>query len=77
MSQNSMILEYMRDHGSITSMEALNGEVKQVRIQCFRLAARIGELRREGHPIATEMVRRPNGKRIARYRLEPAQAELF
>ena len=77
MSQNRMILEYMKEYGSITPMEALDGEIDLCKINCFRLAARIDELRREGHPIRTEMVHTTTGKMHAKYRLEPVQVELF
>jgi hypothetical protein len=71
MSQAELILWHLEKRGSITPVEALN------EIGCFRLAARINDLRRTGVPITTEWVER-NGKRWAKYRLaEPTQAELF
>lgn len=48
-SKKQLILDYLRRHGSITPDEA--------RIycrKCERLAARISELRAEGHNIITE-----------------------
>ena len=48
-SQKQMILEFLRAHGSITPMDALN-HCKR----CFRLSARIKELREEGHKIVTD-----------------------
>ena len=71
MSQNRMILYHLQRRGSITPFQALN------EMGCFRLAARIDELRRQGHTIHTEMVRTQTGKTHARYRLEPVQVELF
>lgn len=71
MSQARMILYHLQRRGSITPFEALN------EMGCFRLAARIDELRRDGHPIRTEMVEGRNGKRWAKYRLDPVQVELF
>lgn len=47
-SQKQLILEYMRMHGSITADEA-QAHCKR----CHRLAARISELRAEGHNIIT------------------------
>lgn len=44
------ILEYMRQHGSITPMEALR------EFGCYRLGARIYDLRRSGVRIKTELV---------------------
>jgi len=61
MSQKSRILEHMKRWGTIDPMTALDS------YGCFRLAARIEELRLV-HPIETEMVERGN-KRSARYRL--------
>lgn len=57
----------------ITPIEALN------KFGCFRLAARIHDLRRKGHLIETETVKLKNGKRCARYHLrtEPFQSTCF
>lgn len=62
MSQNELILARLRD-GPLTAIEALQG------IGCLRLAARIDELRRQGHPITVEKIRTDGGKCVARYRL--------
>lgn len=45
----------------ITSLEALN------KYGCFRLAARIHELRNSGHKIKVVTVKTKDGKRIAKY----------
>lgn len=66
MTQNERILNHLKAHGSITPLEALD------RYGCFRLAARIGELRSKGHGIDTDTVRR-NGKHFAVYRLAKRQ----
>lgn len=47
---------------AVTPLDALRG------CGCFRLAARIDELRQQGLPIRTTIVRR-NTKRFAEYRL--------
>ena len=60
MSQTLQILEYMKAHGSITPLEALEN------IGCFRLGARIWELKDMGFPVAGTMVSE-NGKRFKRY----------
>jgi hypothetical protein len=60
-SQNTKILEHLKKHQVIEPMTALD------RYGCFRLAARISELRMN-YSIDTEMVERGN-KRFARYRL--------
>ena len=63
MSQNTEILNYLKEHGDITPMQAL------AHCGCFRLAARIGELRDAGWMIDTEMVE-SNGKRFGKYVLK-------
>lgn len=63
MSQATDILAHMKKGRAITPLEALD------LFGCFRLAARVRDLRDEGHSIHTEEVELPNGKRIARYSL--------
>lgn len=60
MSQSADILRHLERGRAITPMEALG------LFQCFRLAARIAELRTDGHPIETRLVAKA-GKRFARY----------
>ena len=48
MTQKQMILRYMEDHGSISTMEAYND------LGITRLAARISEMITDGHRIAKE-----------------------
>jgi hypothetical protein len=60
MSQNEQILAALK-HGPLTPIEALE------RFGCFRLAARVGELRQQGHAIGVEKVATPTGKHVARY----------
>jgi hypothetical protein len=60
MTQNEMILDALL-RGPLTPMEALE------RLGVFRLAARVGELRERGYPIAVERCELPNGKKVARY----------
>lgn len=67
-SQSAHILAYLREGHSLTPLEALN------RFGCFRLGARIWDLKREGHDILTEMVE-VNGKRVASYRLVPRHGQ--
>lgn len=61
-TQTQWILEQLK-RGPITAIDALNG------CGCFRLAARINDLRRAGYLIASEKRRLPNGKAVAEYRL--------
>ena len=67
MKQTDRILKYMRDFGSITQLEAMQD------IGCMRLAARIADLKRDGHAIHREMETSKNryGEETsyARYRL--------
>ena len=71
-AQRDAILWHLEHRGSITPIEALN------ELGCFRLAARIEELRRSGHGIKT-IIEKRNGKRYARYvyAQRPQQAGLF
>ena len=61
-SQNALIKGWLLNGKSITPMEALN------MFGCFRLSARIANLREEGMPVVTDMVT-INDKRVARYYL--------
>ena len=49
MTQCEKVLEYMKGFGSITPLEAMQD------IGCMRLAARIADLREQGHPIGRRM----------------------
>lgn len=62
MNQKDQILYHMRKRGSITPLLALK------LYGCFRLAARIDDLRRDGWLINSVMVTR-RGKRFAAYSL--------
>ena len=55
MSQTQWILDALK-RGPVTAMDALDG------CGCFRLAARINDLRQAGHDIETIDRRLPNGK---------------
>lgn len=61
-SQNALIKGWLLNGKSITPLDALN------MFGCFRLSARIANLRDEGLPIVTDMVT-INDKRVARYYL--------
>ena len=47
--QTEKILAYMRQHGSITPLEAI------LDLNCMRLASRISDLKKEGYVIRSEM----------------------
>lgn len=59
-TQNNQILEYMEKGNSITAMEALD------LFGCFRLSARIKDLKDQGKKIDKVMLAN-NGKRYAKY----------
>ena len=62
MSQTTQILDMLK-RGPVTAMDAL----KQA--GCFRLAARIADLRQQGHHIETETIE-VNGKHVAQDQLK-------
>ena len=62
-SQNALIKGWLLNGKSITPIEALN------MFGCFRLSARIANLRDEGLAVVTDMVT-INDKRVARYYLQ-------
>ncbi len=62
-SQNALIKGWLLNGYSITPLEALN------QFGCFRLAARIADLRDQSLNVVTDMVTLENGKRVARYYL--------
>jgi hypothetical protein len=65
MSQATDILDMLK-RGPVTAMDALENA------GCFRLAARIADLRQQGHEILTETITTPTGKHIASYKLKGA-----
>ena len=68
MTQKEMVLKYMKQGYKITALDALRD------IGCFRLAARINELRNEGHKIKSKQISRlgrfGNKVRLSLYWLE-------
>jgi len=60
--QTEKILTYLSKGKGITPIEALN------KFGCFRLAARIADLRKNGHLIFTDSITK-NGKTFASYKL--------
>lgn len=63
MSQCSDILAHLK-RGPITAIEALNS------YGCFRLAARIKDLRDQGYDIESRDLDLPSGKTVAEYHLK-------
>ncbi len=75
MTQNEAVLALLRERGDggITALEALHA------VGTFRLAARIADLRAEGHDIHTEIVATLSGKHVAVYTIveQPKQLTAF
>ena len=68
-SQNAMILNFLKSGGSLTPIEALE------KFQCFRLAARMNDLRKKGYVIETEILKDDNGKSYASYSIPKNQQQ--
>lgn len=67
-TQRERLLNYLREHGSITQLEAVN------ELGIMRLGARVYDLKKHGHRIISEMVQVSNryGEkcRVKRYTLK-------
>jgi hypothetical protein len=62
-SQRTQIINHLMTKGPLTVLTAIKY------LGCYALSQRIGELKKEGFPIKTEMIRVDSGKRVARYYL--------
>lgn len=62
-NQLNQILKHLQDGHSITGIEALNA------CGCFRLPARIYDLKRLGHNIHRDIIKLASGKKVAKYTL--------
>ena len=62
-SQAEAILQALQSGRKLTPIDALR------EFSCFRLGARVFDLKKQGHEIKTEIVRTPSGKRVAEYSL--------
>lgn len=60
-SQESLILDHMLRGHRITGMDALN------LFSCFRLPARIADIRKRGFRVNSEFVTAPSGKKVKSY----------
>lgn len=63
-SQCDRILAHLQKGRKLTALEAL------ARFDCFRLSARISDLKERGYPIKTDMITLKNGKIVAEYKLD-------
>lgn len=74
MSQATDVIEFIRDNGSITTMDAFG-------LGITRLASRVHELRRFGVPVEKEMITVKNRKgepcRVAKYTIPGGVPECF
>lgn len=61
MTQSEIVLEHMRKHGSISSIEAFFD------YGITRLSARIWELRRDGYDIKTDLVKVKTEKGVVKH----------
>lgn len=61
-TQNQLVFHHLKSGKKLTSLQALN------LYGCLRLSGRILELREQGHPIKSEMVK-VNKKYVAQYSL--------
>ena len=64
MTQTQMIIEHLKSGNALTPIEALQ------KFGCFRLAARISDLKQLGHEIETKSIKFENGKSVAQYSLK-------
>ena len=75
MSQATDVIEFIRDHGSITTKQAME------HLGCYRLSGRIYDMRKCGITVEKEMVTVPshNGKntRVARYTIPGGVPDCF
>ena len=62
-TQTEKVLTHLDERGSLTALQAMDY------YGIMRLAARIGELRRDGHDIASEPFKTPGGATVSRYRM--------
>jgi len=63
MSQNKQIADYLNKGKKLTTLDALT------KFGCFRLAARISDLRNNGMNIKTTTIKLDNNKQVAQYSL--------
>ena len=69
MTQDEAILWRLQRGDILTQLDTLNDP----NIRCLRLAARIWELKGQGHPIETINITTDTGKTIAGYRMRPVE----
>jgi hypothetical protein len=72
-TQTEAILAALKEGRELTPLDALR------EFGCFRLGARVYDLKKQGYDIATSMVDVGDGVRVAKYKLlaPPGQARLL
>ena len=65
-SQTDMILEYLLEGNKLTALDALD------KFHCFRLGARIWDIRQMGYEVVKQTITTQNGARIAVYSIPEA-----
>ena len=68
-SQGERILEHLQHYGPLTPIDALE------LYGCFRLSARILDLKESGHNIKIEIKKLKNGKKVAVYSIPKIQVQ--
>jgi len=68
-TQETQILTHLETHGNISSLQALK------QYGCFRLAARIYDLRNRGYQIESQRWKTRSGKWVARYWLKKSPSK--
>lgn len=63
-SQTDAILAHLLSGRAINPLQALSD------YKCFRLGARIWDIKKAGYEIEREMVKVPSGKTVAQYKLK-------
>ena len=63
-SVEERVLQYLQAGGRLTPLDALR------MWGCFRLGARICDLKKQGHRIEARTIETENGKHVAEYRLQ-------
>lgn len=63
-SQSTKILDHLKAGHRLTVLTALE------LFGCYALSQRCGDLRKQGHPVESEMIELPNGKHVKEYRIE-------
>lgn len=67
-AQKEQVLKHLMQGKKLTPLDALK------KFDSIRLAARISELRKEGHLIHSKLITVPSGKRVAQYSLIKTKA---